>query len=313
MICLVRALNRRGGLDREVAMRVPRTVLAPLLLAVALVFGVSTASPAYVGIAVSVAPPPLPVYAQPPIPGPGYIWTPGYWAWGSHGYYWVPGTWVLPPAAGLLWTPGYWGSGVGRFVFHAGYWGPRVGFYGGINYGFGYFGAGYVGGYWRHGGFYYNRAVNNFGNTRITRVYNRTVVVNRTTNISYNGGRGGITARPTPAERAAAHERRVAATAAQRRQERAAAADRSLRASTNHGHPPISATRRAGEFSEHHVVAARRAASSSAHERAVQRRAAHERAVHQRAAHERAVHQRAAHERAVHQRAAHRDQQQARR
>ena len=23
----------------------------------------------------------LPVYEQPVIPGPGYIWTPGYWAW----------------------------------------------------------------------------------------------------------------------------------------------------------------------------------------------------------------------------------------
>jgi hypothetical protein len=33
------------------------------------------------GIAVDIAPPPLPVYDQPPIPAPGYIWTPGYWAW----------------------------------------------------------------------------------------------------------------------------------------------------------------------------------------------------------------------------------------
>ena len=28
-------------------------------------------------------PPPLPVYEQPPPPGDGYIWTPGYWAWGQ--------------------------------------------------------------------------------------------------------------------------------------------------------------------------------------------------------------------------------------
>ena len=32
-----------------------------------------------VGISVDVAPPPLPVYDQPPIPEPGYMWTPGYW------------------------------------------------------------------------------------------------------------------------------------------------------------------------------------------------------------------------------------------
>ena len=86
---------------------------------------------------------------QPPLPGPGYIWTPGYWAWGDDGYFWVPGTWVEPPQVGLLWTPGYWGWNSGRYIFNAGYWGPEVGFYGGIDYGFGYGGIGYEGGFWR--------------------------------------------------------------------------------------------------------------------------------------------------------------------
>ena len=55
-------------------------------------------------------PPPLPDYEQPPCPADGYLWTPGYWAWGGGGgYYWVPGTWVQPPRVGVLWTPGYWG------------------------------------------------------------------------------------------------------------------------------------------------------------------------------------------------------------
>ena len=62
-----------------------------------------------VSISIGVAPPPLPVYDQPPLPEAGYVWTPGYWSWGDDGYYWVPGTWVQPPEAGLLWTPGYWG------------------------------------------------------------------------------------------------------------------------------------------------------------------------------------------------------------
>src|SRR5690242_7279615 len=57
-----------------------------------------------IGISVNLAPPVLPVYEQPPIPGPGYLWTPGYWAWGPEGYYWVPGTWVYPPVIGVLWT-----------------------------------------------------------------------------------------------------------------------------------------------------------------------------------------------------------------
>ena len=99
-----------------------------------------------VGVAVHIGPPALPVYEQPICPGAGYLWTPGYWAYGPDGYYWVPGTWVMAPSVGLLWTPGYWGWGGGGYFFHAGYWGPHVGFYGGINYGFGYGGVGFVGG-----------------------------------------------------------------------------------------------------------------------------------------------------------------------
>src|SRR5579859_870843 len=127
------------------------------------------------GISVGIAPPVLPVYAQPPIPAAGYIWTPGYWAWGDDDYYWVPGVWVEPPAVGVLWTPPYWGFGDGAYIFHAGYWGPQVGFYGGINYGFGYGGFGFDGGRWEGGVFSYNRAVTNISNTRITNVYNAPV------------------------------------------------------------------------------------------------------------------------------------------
>ncbi len=90
-------------------------------------------------------------------PGDGYMWTPGYWAYGPAGYYWVPGVWVRPPQVGVLWTPGYWGWGGGAFIFHEGYWGPHIGFYGGVNYGFGYGGVGFEGGYWHGGVFAYNR------------------------------------------------------------------------------------------------------------------------------------------------------------
>ena len=109
------------------------------------------------------APPPIPVYEQPVIPGEGYIWTPGYWAWGPDGYYWVEGAWVMPPYMGALWTPGWWGWGTGGYFWHAGYWGRTVGYYGGINYGFGYFGTGFYGGYWNGGHFWYNRAYGHFG------------------------------------------------------------------------------------------------------------------------------------------------------
>ena len=97
--------------------------------------------------AVETPPPPLPAYQQPPPPAPGYLWSPGYWYWDEDesDYYWVPGTWALPPRPGLLWTPGYWGWVAGAYIFHGGYWGTRVGFYGGVNYGYGYGGDGYDG------------------------------------------------------------------------------------------------------------------------------------------------------------------------
>ena len=129
-----------------------------LLLAGGILF-LSTGSFAQIGVSVNIAPPELPVYEQPICPGDGYIWTPGYWAWDGE-YYWVPGTWVLAPQPGFLWTPGYWGWGGAGFIFNEGYWGPTVGFYGGINYGFGYFGHGYEGGRWQNGHFFYNTAVN---------------------------------------------------------------------------------------------------------------------------------------------------------
>jgi hypothetical protein len=222
----------------------------------------SAASFAQVSIAIRIGPPALPVYEQPLCPAEGYIWTPGYWAYDyDYGdYYWVPGTWVLAPEPGFLWTPGYWGWGDDRFIFHEGYWGPRVGFYGGINYGFGYFGNGYEGGRWDHDRFFYNRSVNNVNVTNIHNVYNTTVINNTTVNrVSYNGGSGGIDARPTRDEEAAARERHVPPVAAQTQHVQAARTNPELRASSNHGRPPVAATPRPGGFNERGVVPAKEA------------------------------------------------------
>jgi WXXGXW repeat (2 copies) len=204
-----------------------------------------------IGVAVSVAPPPLVVYEQPICPGPGFIWTPGYWAWGPDGYYWVPGTWVLAPYPGELWTPGYWAWNDidDVYAWNAGYWGPEVGFYGGIAYGYGYFGSGYDGGYWRDGNFFYNRAVNNVNTTNITNIYNRTVVNNVTPRgVSFNGGAGGTTARPTATEIVAGRLRHDPPAAIQRHQEQMARNNRRQLASRNHGQPPIAATPKPGAF-----------------------------------------------------------------
>jgi WXXGXW repeat (2 copies) len=229
-----------------------RRTLQPVLLTLALA-GASapTASFAQIsaGLSITVAPPALPVYAQPAIPAPGYLWTPGYWAWGAAGYYWVPGTWVRPPAIGLLWTPGYWGWGGGAYAWHAGYWGPHVGFYGGVNYGFGYGGVGFEGGYWAHGAFFYNTAVNNVHGPRFANIYTKTVVNDvNVTRVSFNGGAGGTAARPTPQDNAAMHEAHRPPTGPQTQHEHVASANPQLRASVNHGAPAQSfaATRKPG-------------------------------------------------------------------
>jgi hypothetical protein len=214
-----------------------------------------------VGVSVTFAPPALPVYIQPPCPGPGFIWTPGYWAWDpDFGYYWIPGVWVPAPFPGALWTPGYWGWSNGVFVWYGGYWGPVVGFYGGINYGFGYTGYGYEGGYWDRDVFYYNRSVNNVSVTKITNVYNKTVTKTATkTRVSYNGGPGGTKLRPTAAQSAAARERQTPPTDVQKRHERVARDNPKQRATVNRGRPAIAAAPKPGELTGRGVVRASRA------------------------------------------------------
>ena len=211
-----------------------------------------------IGISVRIGPPALPVYEQPLCPGPGYLWTPGYWAWSDDaGYYWVPGTWVVAPV-GMLWTPGYWGWNDGVYVWNAGYWGPHIGFYGGINYGFGYGGEGFYGGEWRGGAFFYNTAVMHVDETRITNVYvNRTVIVNNESHVAFNGGEGGVQARPTAQQEAYGREKHTRPVAAQVQQRTAASHNRQLFASVNHGAPAVAATAKPGEFKGKGVVAAK--------------------------------------------------------
>jgi len=244
-----------------------RTIV-PLLLILALAamaFPSTSSAQVVVGVNIRIGPPALPVYPQPICPGPGYLWTPGYWAYGPNGYYWVPGTWVMAPSVGLLWTPGYWGWSGGFYYWHGGYWGPHVGFYGGISYGFGYTGVGFFGGEWRGGVFAYNSAVTNVNTTVIHNTYNTTVINNNTTvnRVAYNGGTGGTTAQPTAAEQAAARETHTPMTSAQTQHETAASQNHSLLASENHGHPQIAATSRPGEFTGKGVVSAHGAVSNN--------------------------------------------------
>lgn len=189
-------------------------------------------------------PPPLPDYNQPPDPGDGYIWTPGYWAWAPTGYYWVPGVWVEPPYVGALWTPGYWASVGGGFGWFPGHWGRHIGYYGGINYGFGYTGLGYEGGYWNNGHFAYNREYNNVNTAVVHNVYSYKAPNRETSHVSYNGGRGGIQARPRPQEMAARREPSAPKMQTQVRYQQSYRSNREQFATVNHGRPANTAVSR---------------------------------------------------------------------
>jgi hypothetical protein len=165
---------------------------------------------------------------------------------------------VQAPEPGYLWTPGYWGYDNGVYLWHGGYWGTEIGFYCGVNYGFGYFGRGYDGGYWDHGQFRYNTAYTRVGDgVHITNVYNKVVINPVTVNhVSFNGGRGGIDARPSEREVSAEHARHIEPVSAQIQHSEAAHHNPELRLSTNHGHPGVAATSRPGEFTGHGVIPA---------------------------------------------------------
>ena len=195
---------------------------------------------------VDTPPPPVPEYQQPYVPEPNDIWQPGYWAWGRFGYYWVPGTWVQAPQTGYLWTPGYWQWNNYGYNWNPGYWAVAVGFYGGVNYGGGYFGHGYDGGRWSHNRFSYNSDVSRVSKTNITNVYaDRNVDVNGGgTRVSYNGGRGGIAARPSAQEASVGRDRHLGMTDVQRGHVQAAEQDRRFLATATHNQPAVLAVAR---------------------------------------------------------------------
>lgn len=210
-------------------------------LAALLFIGLSpTSSFAQIGISIGIAPPAIPIYTQPYPPGPGYIWTPGYWAYNS-GYYWVPGAWVLPPRIGFLWTPGYWAYNGSNYYFNQGYWGPTVGFYGGINYGWGYTGRGYYGGRWMGNSFQYNRAVTRVNTTVVHDSYVNTNVVRNTRSTASFNGPGGTTAKATAQEETAAKGEHISPTSAQQSRLEAAKNNPDLHVANNQGKPKADA------------------------------------------------------------------------
>jgi hypothetical protein len=69
-------------------------------------------------------------YAPPPprygvvgvAPGPGYVWTNGYWGRRGSQWYWRDGRWARPPHRGARWEEPRWERDGHGYRFHRGYW-----------------------------------------------------------------------------------------------------------------------------------------------------------------------------------------------
>jgi hypothetical protein len=55
------------------------------LILVFLTLAIPATSLAQIGMSITVAPPELVAYSQPLCPQSGYLWAPGYWAYGDEG------------------------------------------------------------------------------------------------------------------------------------------------------------------------------------------------------------------------------------
>ena len=267
--------------NRSINMKMKLSFVA--LAALLFVALTPASSLAYIGISVGFAPPAIPIYTQPYAPAGGYLWVPGYWAFNGFDYYWVPGYWAFPPRVGFYWTPGYWGYDGGRYFFNDGYWGPTVGFYGGINYGYGYTGVGYWGAEWAGSTLRYNTAVTRVNTAVIKNTYvNKNFATTTTTRASFNGP-GGVTAKATAQEQAAAKAEHIAPTAEQRSRVEAAKNDPALRAKDNHGKPKADAVQafnhshgtQAGPANAKGAAASGNAGNSAFKARSAEARASH--------------------------------------
>jgi len=83
---------------------------------------VMTVLPAMSQVVVRVGPPAAIVETRPAMPGPGYVWTPGYHRWDGAHYVWTGGAWVLPPHPHAHWVAHRWVRRHGGYVLVEGHW-----------------------------------------------------------------------------------------------------------------------------------------------------------------------------------------------
>ncbi|HXS95709.1 MAG TPA: hypothetical protein VN736_13990 [Candidatus Limnocylindrales bacterium] len=74
------------------------------------------------GYAVGYGPPPPRYGAIGYAPGPGYVWTDGYWNYSGRNWAWVDGRWARPPRGHATWVRPEWRHEGRQWRFHRGYW-----------------------------------------------------------------------------------------------------------------------------------------------------------------------------------------------
>jgi hypothetical protein len=71
---------------------------------------------------VSYGPPPPRYGVVGVAPGPGYMWTDGYWDLRGRNWAWVQGSWVRPPHRNARWERPEWRQEGNGWRFHRGRW-----------------------------------------------------------------------------------------------------------------------------------------------------------------------------------------------
>ena len=71
---------------------------------------------------VTTAPPPPQQETQPPSPGAGHVWVPGFWQWNGSRHVWSAGHWAEPPQTGMTWQAPKWENRAGHWQFEEGKW-----------------------------------------------------------------------------------------------------------------------------------------------------------------------------------------------
>jgi hypothetical protein len=97
-----------------------KAVLSALLMGSAALTGCGHV---YYGAGISVGPPaPRVVGPIGVAPGPGYVWTDGYYDWRARDWIWLDGRWVRPPWSGAMWASPRWERSGRGYRFHKGRW-----------------------------------------------------------------------------------------------------------------------------------------------------------------------------------------------